>query len=86
VALYLCLIKIVLLTVLGTQLCAVTSYQFPAYQVKMIRYLNRCPEDFLYGFGVVPAEIGNCVMIRPEAFKKPNNLNIPAAFFLQVTR
>jgi len=57
-----------------------------AYQIEMFSNLNSCPEDFAYGFFIIPSEIRDSVMIGFETFQKPHHFNVPAALFFQVTR
>ena len=75
---YLSLVVVVLLAVLCPQFGTVAGNRgnrgavdeldevnkFSSDQIKMFCNLNRGSEDLLYGFWVVPAEIGNRVMIR----------------------
>src|SRR4030042_2801677 len=63
---YFRLVKVVLLAVLGPQLCAVARNKFSADKVKMFCNLHGCPEYFLYGFRIVSSEIGNSIVIRFE--------------------
>jgi len=60
---YLRLVEVVSLAVLGAEFGTVTGYEFSTDQIKMFCDLNSCPEDLANGFFIIPAEIGDCVMV-----------------------
>jgi len=54
---YFLLVEVVLIAVLGPELCTITSYQCSSNEIEVVGYFHRLHKDFLDRPGIISPEI-----------------------------
>ena len=80
---YLLLVEVILLTVLGPELGAITCNQFATNEIEVVGYFHRLTKNFLDSLGIIPPEIGDGIVIRMKIPQQPHHFNVAFALFFK---